>query len=128
MTSGYMWNQIRHPQYSQMSDGKISYITGGYSNQLGAETHILATICTSPALLPYYSAGAHSTTRGADGLLAFAAYTLAFTVPKLHDPLKQRLGVYVWTGISVVLLGLLTSIFTTKQGAYPFRFLFASGP
>lgn len=46
MTSGYMWNQIRHPQYVQAAqNGKVNYIAGGYSNQLGAETHIVATIC-----------------------------------------------------------------------------------
>ena len=47
MTSGYMWNQIRHPPYVQAGQGgQVTYIAGGYSNQLGAETHIISAICT----------------------------------------------------------------------------------
>lgn len=46
MTSGYMWNQIRHPQYVQVAQGgRLNYVAGGYSNQLGAETHIVSVIC-----------------------------------------------------------------------------------
>lgn len=46
MTSGFMWNQIRNPPYSQPADhGQISYVAGGYSNQFGAETHILMGVC-----------------------------------------------------------------------------------
>ena len=30
--------------------------------------------------------------------------------------MKQRLGVYVWTGISVVMLGVLMNLFKIKQG------------
>lgn len=52
-----------------------------------------------------------------DGILGFSAYTLAFTLPRLRDPVKQRLGVYVWTGISVVMLGVLMNLFKIKQGA-----------
>ncbi|KAK4701425.1 oligosaccharyltransferase complex subunit gamma, partial [Phenoliferia sp. Uapishka_3] len=103
MTSGYMWNQIRHPPYVQQGQGgSVSYIAGGYSNQVGAETHIVSAMY---------------------GVLAFAAYTLAHTIPKLSDPTRQRLGVYVWTGISVVMLGVLMNVFKIKQGAYPFSFL-----
>lgn len=46
MTSGYMWNQIRRPPYVQPAHGgKVNYVAPGYSNQLGAETHIVSTIC-----------------------------------------------------------------------------------
>lgn len=55
-----------------------------------------------------------------DGILAFSAYTLAYTLPRLRDPTKQRLGVYVWTGISVVMLGVLMNLFKIKQGACEF--------
>lgn len=34
----------------------------------------------------------------------------------MQDPVKQRLGVYVWTGISVVMLGVLMNLFKIKQG------------
>ncbi|KAL8287459.1 hypothetical protein RQP46_003317 [Phenoliferia psychrophenolica] len=103
MTSGYMWNQIRHPPYAQVGQGgSVSYIAGGYSNQVGAETHIVSAIY---------------------GVLAFAAYTLAHTIPKLQDPVRQRFGVYVWTAISVVMLGVLMNVFKFKQPGYPFSFI-----
>lgn len=51
MTSGFMWNQIRHPPYVQMAQGgQVNYIAGGYSNQVGAETHILAVVCKCTCL------------------------------------------------------------------------------
>lgn len=46
MNSGYMWCQIRKPQYAQVGHGgAVSYIAGGYQNQLGAEVHIVSAIC-----------------------------------------------------------------------------------
>lgn len=46
-TSGHMFNQIRNVPY-MMNDaqGRISYIAGGFSNQFGLETQIIAMICT----------------------------------------------------------------------------------
>jgi oligosaccharyltransferase complex subunit gamma len=45
-TSGYMFNQIRKVPYVA-GDGKggISYFAGGFSNQFGAETQIVAAMC-----------------------------------------------------------------------------------
>ncbi|GAA6032328.1 hypothetical protein JCM8097_008121 [Rhodosporidiobolus ruineniae] len=102
MTSGYMWTQIRRPLYVQPTrEGKINYIAGGYQTMLGAEVHIVSAIY---------------------GLLAFSTYTLAYTIPKLRDPARQRLGTYVWTGVLVVLAGVLMNVFgTIKQPGYPFR-------
>jgi oligosaccharyltransferase complex subunit gamma len=46
MNSGYMWCQIRKPQYAQVGHGgAVSYIAGGYQNQLGAEVYIVSAIC-----------------------------------------------------------------------------------
>ncbi|GAA5973814.1 hypothetical protein JCM11641_003172 [Rhodosporidiobolus odoratus] len=102
MTSGYMWTQIRRPLYVQAQrDGKVNYIAGGYQTQLGAEVHIISAIY---------------------GLLGFSAYTLAYTIPKINDPVRQRLGVYVWTGVLIVMAGTLMNIFGgMKQPGYPFR-------
>ena len=48
MISGYMWNQIRHPPYMQVSRaGQPQYIAAGYSNQYGVETPIISLICRS---------------------------------------------------------------------------------
>ncbi|GAA6060601.1 hypothetical protein JCM10212_004580 [Sporobolomyces blumeae] len=101
MTSGYMWNQIRHPLYVQPGrNGQVSYIAGGYQSQLGAETHIVSAIY---------------------GVLGFSTYALAFLIPKLTDPTRQRLGIYVWTGVFVIMSGVLMNVFHIKQPGYPFR-------
>jgi len=45
-TSGHMFNHIRKvPYVAQDSKGGISYIAGGFSNQFGLETQIVAVIC-----------------------------------------------------------------------------------
>jgi oligosaccharyltransferase complex subunit gamma len=47
-TSGHMFNHIRKVPYV-VGDGKggISYFAGGFSNQFGMETQIVAAICKS---------------------------------------------------------------------------------
>ncbi|GAA5898333.1 dolichyl-diphosphooligosaccharide--protein glycotransferase OST3 [Sporobolomyces salmoneus] len=101
MTSGYMWNQIRRPLYSQAGrNGQVTYIAGGYQSQLGAETHIVA---------------------GIYGVLGFSTYALAHIIPKLNDPVRQRLGIYVWTGVYIIMVGVLINVFQIKQPGYPFR-------
>ena len=51
-TSGYMFNAIRHTQFTQPNGrGGFNYIAGGFQNQFGVETQIVATICIlSPKL------------------------------------------------------------------------------
>lgn len=48
-TSGHMFNHIRKVPYVA-GDGKggISYFAGGFSNQYGLESQIVAAICKSP--------------------------------------------------------------------------------
>lgn len=48
-TSGHMFNHIRKTPYVS-GDGKggISYFAGGFSNQFGLESQIVAAICTFP--------------------------------------------------------------------------------
>jgi hypothetical protein len=50
-----------------------------------------------------------------DGVLAFAAYTLAFTVSKLDDPIRQRVAVYVWLGVFLTISSMLLNIFRMKK-------------
>ena len=51
-TSGHMFNHIRKVPYVA-SDGKggVSYFAGGFQNQFGMETQIIAAICKSFGLL-----------------------------------------------------------------------------
>lgn len=47
-TSGYMFNAIRNTPFTQSNGrGGFNYIVGGFQNQLGVETQIVATICIS---------------------------------------------------------------------------------
>jgi oligosaccharyltransferase complex subunit gamma len=52
-TSGHMFNHIRKVPYVA-GDGKggISYFAGGFSNQFGLESQIVAAICKSTYQLP----------------------------------------------------------------------------
>ena len=55
-TSGHMFNHIRHvPYVSGDGKGGISYFAGGFSNQYGMETQIVAAMCTfiSPLSMPF---------------------------------------------------------------------------
>lgn len=61
----------------------------------------------------------------ADGVLAFATYTLAVTLPNLsNDKVRQRIGVYLWTAVTLVMASVLVAIFTIKNPGYPYRLLF----
>jgi hypothetical protein len=53
-TSGHMYNHIRKVPYVA-GDGKggISYFAGGFQNQYGLETQIVAALCTLLPLSPY---------------------------------------------------------------------------
>ncbi|KAG0147771.1 hypothetical protein CROQUDRAFT_655784 [Cronartium quercuum f. sp. fusiforme G11] len=104
MTGGQMWNQIRHPPYmTRHQNGAAMYIAGGYGTQYQVETHLIA---------------------GLYGMTAFAAYTLAFTVSRLDDPVRQRIAVYIWLGVLLTMASFLMNIFRMKNGGYPFKFLF----
>ena len=46
-TSGHMFNTIRHTPYVQPNGrGGFNYFAGGFQNQFGIETQIIAAICT----------------------------------------------------------------------------------
>lgn len=48
-TSGHMFNHIRKvPYVSGNGRGGITYFAGGFSNQFGMETQIVAAMCESP--------------------------------------------------------------------------------
>jgi len=99
-TSGHMFNHIRKVPYVT-SDGKggITYFAGGFSNQLGMETQIIAAIY---------------------GTLSFAIIVLALKVPRIVDARAQQLAVIVWGTILLGMYSFLLSVFRVKNGGYPF--------
>lgn len=93
--SGYMWNSIRGAPYIAMGQGgRPEYFAGGFQNQYGVETQIVAAI---------YS------------LLAFSFIALTVLVPAQRDPTRQRAGVYVWSAIFLATFSLLFYIFRIKK-------------
>lgn len=99
-TSGHMFNHIRKTPYVQ-GDGKggINYFAGGFSNQFGLESQIVAAIY---------------------GVLAFATISLALKVPRIADSRAQQFAVFLWSGILLCMYSFLLSVFRTKNGGYQF--------
>ncbi|EME81387.1 uncharacterized protein MYCFIDRAFT_58906 [Pseudocercospora fijiensis CIRAD86] len=99
-TSGHMFNHIRKvPYVAGDGNGGVSYFAGGFQNQFGLETQIVAAIY---------------------GILAFATISLALKTPRIQDPQAQKLAVIVWGGVILVVYSFLLSVFRVKNGGYPF--------
>ena len=99
-TSGHMFNHIRKTPYVVGDNkGGISYFAGGFSNQYGLESQIVAAIY---------------------GVLAFAAISLAIKVPRIRDARAQSFAVFLWTGVLFGMYSFLMSVFRIKNGSYPF--------
>ncbi|TVY86930.1 Magnesium transporter protein [Lachnellula willkommii] len=99
-TTGHMFNHIRKvPYVTGDGRGGVSYFAGGFSNQNGLETQILAAIY---------------------GLLSFATISLALKVPRITDVKTQQVAVIVWSGVIFVMYSFLLSVFRMKNGGYPF--------
>ncbi|KAL8798095.1 MAG: hypothetical protein Q9182_006959 [Xanthomendoza sp. 2 TL-2023] len=99
--SGHMFNHIRKvPYVSGDGKGGISYFAGGFSNQFGLETQIVAAMY---------------------GTLSFATIALALKVPRMVDPRRQQIAVVVWGGVVFVMYSFLLSVFRVKNGGYPFH-------
>ncbi|KAJ5457131.1 hypothetical protein N7530_012405 [Penicillium desertorum] len=99
-TSGQMFNHIRKVPYVA-GDGKggISYFAGGFQNQFGMETQIVAAIYA---------------------VLSFATIALALKVPRMEDVKGQQLAVLIWATVLFATYSFLLSVFKTKNGGYPF--------
>ncbi|KAF2853939.1 magnesium transporter protein-like protein 1 precursor [Plenodomus tracheiphilus IPT5] len=99
-TSGHMFNHIRKTPYVA-GDGKggINYFAGGFSNQFGLESQIVAAIY---------------------GVLAFATISLALKVPRIKDARAQQLAVFLWSGVLLCMYSFLLSVFRLKNGGYQF--------
>ncbi|KAL4785834.1 hypothetical protein BJX76DRAFT_323286 [Aspergillus varians] len=99
-TSGHMFNHIRKVPYV-VGDGKggISYFAGGFSNQFGMETQIVA---------------------GIYAVLSFSAIALAMKVPRIADNKAQQVAVVIWGAVLLGTYSFLLSVFRAKNGGYPF--------
>ncbi|PNS20678.1 Dolichyl-diphosphooligosaccharide--protein glycosyltransferase subunit 3 [Sphaceloma murrayae] len=99
-TSGHMFNHIRKvPYVVGDGKGKVSYFAGGFQNQVGLETQIIAALY---------------------GVLAFATISLALKVPRMADPRMQQIAVFVWGGVIFGTYSFLMSVFRIKNSGYPF--------
>ncbi|GKZ52006.1 tumor suppressor candidate 3, partial [Aspergillus brasiliensis] len=78
-TSGHMFNHIRKvPYVAGDGRGGISYFAGGFSNQFGMETQIVAAIYA---------------------VLSFATIALAMKVPRIADNKAQQVAVIIWGSV-----------------------------
>ena len=117
-TSGHMFNQIRKvPYVAGDGRGGISYFAGGFQNQYGMETQIVAAMCKFTCLR---RCSRSVLTVLVDGVLSFAAITLAIKAPRIADPKAQQISVFVWGGVLIVMYSFLLYVFRIKNGGYPF--------
>ncbi|KAJ3507875.1 hypothetical protein NLJ89_g6060 [Agrocybe chaxingu] len=97
MTSGYMFTRIRNVPYN---GGDGHWIAAGYQNQYGQEVQVVSFVY---------------------GLLSFAFLMLIMAVPYQPSPQRQRMQVYLWTGVILIVYSVLVSLFRVKHRAYPFK-------
>lgn len=116
-TSGHMFNHIRKvPYVAGDGRGGISYFAGGFSNQFGMETQIVAGMCKYLFMLQLR----HNSYNFLDGILSFAVIALALRVPRMADAKTQQLAVIIWGVILLGMYSFLLSVFRAKNGGYPF--------
>ena len=75
-----------------------------YVSPVDVPTHLSKTYCFHP-----------------DGTLSFATIALALRVPRMSDPKKQQLAVFIWGGVMFGMYSFLLSVFRIKNGGYPFH-------
>ncbi|KAF9965258.1 oligosaccharyl transferase subunit ost3/OST6 [Mortierella alpina] len=104
MISGHMWNQIRNPPYTVPGrDGRPGFIAQGFQNQFGLETQIVAVL---------YAA------------LTGSVIALIAVVPRIENPLSQRIAVWVSMGLFAFMFSVLIQVFRVKNPGYPFTLMF----
>ncbi|KAF8077932.1 oligosaccharyl transferase subunit OST3/OST6 family [Lyophyllum atratum] len=97
MTSGYMFTRIRG---SPHTGGGGNWIASGFQNQFGQEVSVVA---------------------GIYGLLAMSFLMLILVVPYQTSPARQRVQIYLWSGVFVIVYSVLVSLFRVKNRGYPFK-------
>ena len=116
-TSGHMFNHIRKvPYVAGDGRGGISYFAGGFSNQFGMETQIVAAMCKCL----FRQRLRRNSDSFLDGILSFAVIALALRVPRMVDAKTQQLAVIIWGVILLGMYSFLLSVFRAKNSGYPF--------
>ncbi|KAK6374087.1 oligosaccharyl transferase subunit ost3/OST6 [Lithohypha guttulata] len=99
-TSGHMYNHIRKvPYVTGNGKGGITYFAGGFSNQFGIETQIIAAVYA---------------------VLSFATISLGLKVPRMKDARTQQIAAIIWASVAFGMYSFLMSLFRIKNGGYPF--------
>ncbi|KAG6866928.1 hypothetical protein C0991_003844 [Blastosporella zonata] len=91
MTSGYMFTRIRGMPYN---GGNGNWIAAGFQSQFGQEVNVVA---------------------GIYGLLSLSFLMLVMVVPYQSSPARQRIQIYLWTGVFLVVYSVLVSLFRVKN-------------
>ncbi|KZT67725.1 hypothetical protein DAEQUDRAFT_745980 [Daedalea quercina L-15889] len=99
MTSGFMFVRIRGMPFNGPNG---AWVAGGYQTQYGQEIQVVSMIY---------------------GTLAAGFLMLTLVVPRQTSPSRQRMQVYLWTGVIFVMYSVLVSLFKEKNRGYPFRLL-----
>ncbi|GLB34939.1 putative dolichyl-diphosphooligosaccharide-protein glycotransferase [Lyophyllum shimeji] len=97
MTSGYMFTRIRGSPYT---GGGGNWIAAGFQSQFGQEVSVVASMY---------------------GLLAMSFLMLVTVVPYQTSPARQRVQIYLWSGVFVIVYSVLVSLFRVKNRGYPFK-------
>ncbi|PIL24082.1 transporter [Ganoderma sinense ZZ0214-1] len=99
MTAGFMFVRIRG---MPASGANGQWIAPGYQNQYGQEVQVVSFVY---------------------GLLSAAFLMLTLVTPYQTHSSRQRLQVYLWSGVIFVMFSVLISLFRVKNRGYPFKLL-----
>ncbi|KAI0322241.1 oligosaccharyl transferase subunit OST3/OST6 family [Amylostereum chailletii] len=91
MTSGYMFTKIRGTPMTA-ADGQ--WIAPGFQNQYGQETTVVASMY---------------------GLLSASFLMLALVAPLQTSRSRQKIQIYLWTGVIFIMFSVLISLFRVKN-------------
>jgi oligosaccharyltransferase complex subunit gamma len=108
MTSGYMFTRIRGMPYTAANG---QWIASGHQNQFGQETHVIALICEHRHVLASF----HKLSGITDGLLAMSFLMLILVAPLQASSSRQRMQIYLWTGVIMIIYSILLSLFRMKN-------------
>jgi len=105
-----MFARIRSVPYT---GGNGQWVAAGFSNQFGQEVQVVAFICKRnlPSVFSSYFIDDSE-----DGLLAFAYVMLIMVVPYQTSPQRQRIQIYLWTAVIMIMYSVLVSLFRIKNG------------